>query len=58
MAEPKKKKIKKLLGKARLIPGKCIACGARCQSDCRAEAIEMNDKGEPIFDIEKCTGCC
>jgi len=57
MAEPKKKKIKKPLGKARLIPGKCIACGARCQSDCRAEAIEMNDKGEPIFDIEKCTGC-
>jgi len=57
MAEPKKKKIKKPLGKARLIPGKCIACGARCQSDCRAEAIEMNDKGEPIFDLEKCTGC-
>ena len=57
MADEKKKKVKKPLGKARLIPGKCIACGARCQSDCRAEAIEMNDKGEPIIDIEKCTGC-
>jgi len=57
MAEEKKKKIKKPLGKARLIEGKCIACGARCQSDCRAEAIEMNDQGEPVIDIEKCTGC-
>ena len=56
MAE-KKGKIKKPLGKARLIPGRCIACGARCQSDCRAQAIEMNDAGEPIIDIEKCTGC-
>jgi electron transfer flavoprotein alpha subunit len=55
--EKKKKKVKKPLGKARLIPGKCIACGARCQSDCRAEAIEMNDAGEPVFDLEKCTGC-
>lgn len=52
-----KKKIKKPLGVARLIPGKCIACGARCQATCRAEAIEMNDKGEPVFNIEKCTGC-
>ncbi len=55
--EKKKKKVKKPLGKARLLPGKCIACGARCQSDCRADAIEMNDNGEPIFDLEKCTGC-
>ena len=55
--EKKKKKVKKPLGKARLIPGKCIACGARCQSDCRAEAMEMNDDGEPIIDLEKCTGC-
>ncbi len=52
-----KKKVKKPLGKARLIPGKCIACGARCQSDCRAQAIDMNDAGEPVIDIEKCTGC-
>jgi len=55
--EKKKKKVKKPLGKARLIPGRCIACGARCQSDCRKEAIEMNDEGEPIIDLEKCTGC-
>jgi electron transfer flavoprotein alpha subunit len=51
------KKIKKPLGVAHLIPGKCIACGARCQSDCRRDAIEMNDKGEPIINVEKCTGC-
>ena len=57
MAEEKKKKIKKPLGKARLIEGKCIACGARCQSDCPKEAIEINDKGEPIINAEKCTGC-
>ncbi len=52
-----KKKIKKPLGKARLIPGKCIACGARCQADCRTQAINMNEKGEPVIDIEKCSGC-
>ncbi len=52
-----KKKIKKPLGKARLIPGKCIACGARCQADCRAQAINMNEAGEPVIDIEKCNGC-
>ena len=57
MAEEEKKKVKRPLGKARSIPGKCIACGARCQSECRVDAIEMNDKGEPVFDIKKCTGC-
>lgn len=55
--EQKKKKVKKPLGVARLIAGKCIACGARCESTCKAEAITMNDAGEPVFDIEKCTGC-
>jgi len=55
--EQKKKKVKKPLGLARLIAGKCIACGARCESDCKVEAITMNDAGEPVFDIEKCTGC-
>jgi len=55
--EQKKKKVKKPLGIARLIPGKCIACGARCESTCKVEAITMNDAGEPVFDIEKCTGC-
>ena len=53
-----KKKIKKPRGVAQLIEGKCIACGARCQSSCnKANAIEMNDQGEPIIDISKCIGC-
>ncbi len=51
------KKIKKPRGVARLIPGKCIACGARCQSSCPEDAIEMNDRGEPIINLEKCIGC-
>lgn len=52
-----KKKPKRPLGHARLILNKCIACGARCQTDCRADSIEMNEKGEPVIDLEKCTGC-
>ncbi|MBI2829827.1 MAG: electron transfer flavoprotein subunit alpha [Chloroflexi bacterium] len=52
-----KKPIKRPLGKARLIPDKCIACGARCQSDCRSQSITMNEAGEPIIDTAKCTGC-
>jgi electron transfer flavoprotein alpha subunit len=56
MAE-EKKRVKHPLGHARLIPGKCIACGARCQAECRANSIEMNDKGEPVINLEKCTGC-
>ena len=40
-----------------LIDGKCIACGARCQSVCPVDAIEMNDKGEPIIDNQICTIC-
>ncbi|MCX9085121.1 MAG: FAD-binding protein [Candidatus Methanoperedens sp.] len=51
------KKVKKPRGIAHLIPGKCIACGARCQSDCPEDAIEMNDKGEPIITAVKCIGC-
>lgn len=51
------KKIKRPRGKARLIPGKCIACGARCQAECPFDAITMNDKGEPIIDLVKCTSC-
>src|SRR4030042_2821743 len=57
MAEEKKKKIKKPRGVAKLIPGKCSACGARCQASCPKEAVEMNDKGEPIIDVTKCIGC-
>ncbi len=52
--EPKTKKPR---GVAQLIPGKCIACGARCQATCPKDAIEMNDKGEPIINVEKCIGC-
>lgn len=56
MAE--EKKIKKPRGIAKLIEGKCIACGARCQSACnKANAIEMNENGEPIIDASKCIGC-
>jgi electron transfer flavoprotein alpha subunit len=55
MAEPEK--LKRPRGEARLIPGKCIACGARCQSECPKDAITMNDSGEPIIDLEKCTRC-
>jgi len=51
------KKVKKPRGVAYLIPGKCIACGARCQSDCPEDAIEMNEKGEPIIITAKCIGC-
>lgn len=55
--EKPRKKPKKPLGKVRLIPAACIACGARCQAECPADAIVMNDKGEPIIDLEKCIGC-
>ena len=51
------KKIKKPRGIAQLIPGKCIACGARCQAACAKDAIEMDDKGEPIIIVENCIGC-
>ncbi len=51
------KKPKRPLGVARLIAGKCIACGARCQSECRSDAVEMNEKGEPVFSLDKCIGC-
>lgn len=53
----KPKKVKKPRGKASLIPNKCIACGARCQSSCPSDAIEMNEKGEPIILADKCIGC-
>ena len=52
-----KKPTKRPRGRVHLIEGKCIACGARCQMVCPADAIEMNEKGEPIIDIEKCTVC-
>jgi electron transfer flavoprotein alpha subunit len=52
-----KPKIKKPRGVARLIGGKCIACGARCQSSCPVNCIEMTDSGEPIIEEAKCIGC-
>ena len=51
------KKPKRPLGLARLISGKCIACGARCQAECRSDSIEMNAKGEPVINLERCIGC-
>ena len=44
-----KKPIKKPRGKAFLLEGKCIACGARCQSACPVDAIEMAEDGSPII---------
>jgi len=52
-----KKPIKKPRGKARVIEGKCIACGARCESSCPINIISMNDAGEPVINSEKCIGC-
>ncbi len=52
-----RKKAKRPRGIARLIPGKCIACGARCQSSCPKDAIEMNEQGEPVIIVAKCIGC-
>ncbi|GLI39293.1 FAD-binding protein [Geobacter hydrogenophilus] len=52
-----KKPIKKPRGKARIVEGKCIACGARCESSCPVDGIEMNAVGEPSVLAEKCIGC-
>ena len=56
MSEPIKP-LKKPRGVARLLDGKCIACGARCQSACPVNCVEMNEAGEPIILSEKCIGC-
>jgi len=50
-------KLKKPRGKVRLLEGKCIACGARCQSICPVNGIEMSEAGEPRIILEKCIGC-
>ena len=52
-----RKKTKKPRGIAQLIPDRCIACGARCQSSCPKDAIEMNEQGEPIIIAANCIGC-
>jgi electron transfer flavoprotein alpha subunit len=51
------KKPKKPRGKARLIQGKCIVCGARCQQACPTDAVVMNDRGEPVIALAACIGC-
>jgi len=56
MPEPKKP-LKKPRGRAQLIENRCIACGARCQSVCPVNCVDMTDAGEPIIDQAKCIGC-
>ena len=53
----KKAKVKKPRGVARLIEGRCIACGERCMSVCPVDAIVMDEQGAPIIDAAKCIGC-
>jgi len=50
-------RIKKPRGKVRLLEGRCIACGARCQSICPVDGIEMNAVGEPEIVLARCIGC-
>src|SRR5512133_360816 len=49
--------IKKPRGRARLVEGRCIACGARCESSCPVNCIDMNEAGEPVIASGKCIGC-
>jgi electron transfer flavoprotein alpha subunit len=50
-------KIKKPRGVARLYDGKCISCGARCESACPVDAVTMKEDETPIIHEEKCIGC-
>ena len=51
-------KVKKPRGVARVIEGKCVACGERCVSACPVDGIRMNDAGElQAVEQEKCSGC-
>ncbi|HSR10957.1 MAG TPA: FAD-binding protein, partial [Thermodesulfobacteriota bacterium] len=43
-------------GKAQLMK-KCAACGGRCMAACPVDAIELDDKGEALINMEKCIGC-
>jgi len=56
MSDPQPKP-KKPRGVARLLAGACIACGARCQSVCPVNCVEMTESGEPIIDAARCIGC-
>ena len=53
----KANKPKKPRGRAILLEGKCIACGARCESSCPVNAVTMNGAGEPLINAAKCIGC-
>jgi electron transfer flavoprotein alpha subunit len=55
--EPRDVKKGKPRAKARLLEGKCIACGARCEQVCPTDAITMDAKGEPVIVPEECIGC-
>ena len=52
-------KVKKPRGVARVVEGKCVACGERCLSACPVDdGIETNAAGELVaVDTEKCIGC-
>jgi electron transfer flavoprotein alpha subunit len=50
-------KPKKPRGRARLLAGKCIACGGRCESACPVDCVTLNAAGEPVIDESKCIGC-
>ena len=56
MTDPKSKP-KKPRGRARLVEGRCIACGARCESSCPVACINMNEAGEPLIAADRCIGC-
>ena len=51
------KPVKKPRGKAQLLAGRCIACGARCESACPVNAVGMSDAGEPVIAFDRCMGC-
>ncbi|MBI5443022.1 MAG: electron transfer flavoprotein subunit alpha [Deltaproteobacteria bacterium] len=53
---PKERKPKVPRGKARLVAGKCIACG-RCEPECPVEAISYDPAGQPEIRLEACIGC-
>ncbi len=50
-------KIKKPRGVAVLKENMCVFCGAKCQSVCKSDAIEMDANEAPIINADKCNGC-
>jgi electron transfer flavoprotein alpha subunit len=53
-----KKPLKKPRGKAQVVAGRCIACGARCEAACPIDGcVTISDAGEPVIDASKCIGC-